>query len=405
MSAVTTAGPLAGVRVLDFSRFLSGPHCTRSMADMGADVIKVEPPEGDFTRVIPPHVGPVSRFFSQQNAGKRSVCVDLRHPELGEVIRHMLPEIDVVVENFRPGVMAAMGLDYESCRRINPRLVYVSISGWGQTGPDSHRAAFAVVVHAEAGFVFKHMHAQPSTRPVSDPFSHADVYSGLEALAAVLAALYQRQNTGRGQHIDIAMMSTALYVNEHASAEFDPDWSPANVNRAPILDVGDETIALVMDPVEPVSFKRLVALLGRPELASDPRFSDQPSREAHRDELMGLVEEHLTQFEDFEAVEQAFAEFRIAVGRVQTARQLAATEWAEHRRAVTEVADAQGGAIRIPDSPWRFSEASATARGKAPLLGEHNADVLSQFGFDAAEIAGFVDSGLLRSADQPAGDG
>jgi crotonobetainyl-CoA:carnitine CoA-transferase CaiB-like acyl-CoA transferase len=390
------AGPLAGIRVLDFSRFLSGPYCTRALSDMGAQVVKVESPDGDFTRVIPPHVGAFSRFYTQQNAGKQNICLDLRKPEAGETLRRLLPGFDVVIENFRPGVMAAMGLDYESARAINPRLVYASISGWGQDGPESQRAAFAVVVHAESGYALKHLHAHPVEHPVSDPFSHADVYSGLEALAGVLAALLHRERTGEGQHVDVAMMSTALSVNEHANAEFDESWPLDHVNLAPIMRYGaGQHAAIVMDPVEPVSFGRIVELFGDPALAHDERFKDQPSRVRNRDALMDMLQEFLDRFDDFDELEAALAKVKTPIGKVQTARDLAASEWARHRGAIVEVSDRQGGTIPIPNSPWLFSRCDVgVSRGPA-WRGEHNNTVLTDAGMSAEEIDRLESRGVL----------
>jgi CoA:oxalate CoA-transferase len=388
-------GPLEGIRVLDFSRFLSGPHCTRALSDLGADVVKVESPDGDFTQNIPPHSGVFSRFYVQQNAGKRNVCLDLRRPGATELVQKLIPHFDVVVENFRPGVMRSMGLDYESCRAVNPRLVYVSITGWGQDGPESQRQAFATLIHAESGITARQLNLHPSDQPVSDEFSHADVYSGLEALAGALAALYQREKTGIGQHVDIAMMSTALSVNEHANTGLDPTWPIDHVNRSSIFRYRETFIALVADPVEPISFGRLAKAMDQPHLGEDPRFTDESARSQHRKELIDLIQEWISGFATMTALEQRLSDQYIPVGVVRTVRDVATSPWAAHRRAVVEVSDRQGGTVSIPNAPWIFSASEVGVRNGPSWRGEHNVDVLVEAGISTDEIRKLYDLGVL----------
>jgi crotonobetainyl-CoA:carnitine CoA-transferase CaiB-like acyl-CoA transferase len=328
------------------------------------------------------------------------MCVDMHNPGFAELMLRLIPTFDVVVENFRPGVMKSIGIDYESCRAVNPRLVYVSISGWGQHGPESERPAFAIVIHAEAGITLQHLHLYRPEHPVSDVFSHADVYSGLQAVSGALAALYQRERTGVGQHVDVSMMSTALFVNEHANAQLDPDWPLDHVNRAPILRVGDQFVALVADPVEPVSFGRLAIAMVGAGLDTDPRFVDQTSRVEHRQELMDLIERWVSTFDSIADLEIALAAVRIPVGIVRTVRDVAASPWAAHRGAIAVVSDRQGGTIPIPNSPWQFSAATAAAAGGPSWRGEHNAAVLSEAGISVEEIEGFQTGGILVADSQ-----
>lgn len=388
-------GPLAGIHVLDFSRFLSGPHCTRALSDLGADVVKVESPDGDFTQNIPPHSGAFSRFYVQQNAGKRNVCLDLRKPGATELVLKLVSHFDVIVENFRPGVMKKMGLDYEACRAVNPRLVYVSITGWGQDGPESQRQAFATLIHAESGITARQLNLHPSDQPVSDEFSHADVYSGLEALAGALAALYQREKTGVGQHVDISMMSTALSVNEHANNGLDPTWPTDHVNRSSIFRYQGTFVALVADPVEPISFGRLSRAMDRPQLGEDPRFADEKARSHHRKELIDLIQEWISGCATMADLEQRLGDQYVPLGVVRTVRDVAASAWAAHRRAVVEVPDRQGGTIPIPNAPWKFSASEVGVREGPSWRGEHNADVLIEAGLSSEEIQHLYDLGVL----------
>ena len=236
-------GPLSGVRVLDFSRVLSGPHCGRMLADMGADVIKVEPPEGDMTRYSFPRVNSIATYFTQQNCGKRNISLDLRQPRAVELLRELARRSHVVLENFRPGVMDRMGLGYEALAAEHPDLVYASLTGYGSTGPWAHRRAYAPVVGAESGLTWLQGEARGGSY-ANDPISHGDVYPALECLAGILAALYQRERTGRGQHVEVSMTATLLSINEHVHWEladtpadgFVASFQPGDY---PVFTVGD----------------------------------------------------------------------------------------------------------------------------------------------------------------------
>ncbi|MDP4850603.1 MAG: CoA transferase, partial [Ilumatobacteraceae bacterium] len=207
--------PLEGVRVLDFTRVLSGPHATRMLCDLGADVIKVEQPTGDLTRFSSPRVNSNSTYFIQQNVGKRNISLDLTKPEAVDLIIRLVEKCDVLIENFRPGVLQRLGLGQETLRAKNSRLVYASITGYGNTGPWVDRRAFAPVINAEMGMTKRQGDARGGDY-ANDPFSHADVYTAIECASAILAALFQRERTGEGQYIDLSMAQTLLYVNEHA---------------------------------------------------------------------------------------------------------------------------------------------------------------------------------------------
>ena len=221
-----TERPLNGIRVLDFTRVLSGPHATRMLCDLGADVIKVEPPEGDITRTTNPRVNSLASYFIQQNVGKRSISLDTRKQGAIELLLRLSESCDVLIENFRPGVMDRLGLGYDAVAGRNPRIIYASINGYGSDGPWATRRAYAPVVGAETGIT----KAQGDARDghyANDPFSHADVYTSLEASTAILAALFNRERTGRGDRVEVTMAETMLYVNEHAHDQlWDGDVAP-----------------------------------------------------------------------------------------------------------------------------------------------------------------------------------
>ena len=395
-------GPLEGISVLDLSRVLSGPFCGRALADLGAAVLKVEPPEGDLTRFSHPRTGGMSLYYAQQNAGKRNISLDLRRPEAIDLILRLAEQADVLLENFRPGVMAKMGLGYDEVALRNPRIVYGSITGYGQDGPWSDRRAYAVVIHAEAGMV-AHSVEHRGGPPRHEPFSHADVYAGLECLGGVLAALYQRERTGRGQHVDVAMAAALLTVNEHVQADLSSidigdELSSLSPGSAPILDgPGGQRFTIAGDPCASHTFPSYLRMMGRQDLATDPRFADVTARRAHRDELVAEVQRWVDGFATLAEVEAALGTVRFPMGVVRTVADVADSDWAAHRGAIAEVSDRNGGTIRIPDAPWRFSDAEVGVVGDPAFRGEHNREVLTEIGFTAEEIDRLEADGVLSS--------
>ncbi|CAN5495107.1 CoA transferase [soil metagenome] len=394
--------PLDGIRVLDLSRVLAGPHCGRALADLGADVIKVEPPVGDLTRFAHPRRNSTAFYFAQQNAGKRNVSLDLARPEATELLLRLAATADVLLENFRPGVLDRLGLGYDAVAAANPRLVYASITGYGQDGPWSQRRAYAVVIHAEMGMT-KGSLDHRGGGDVNEPYSHADVYAGLECLSGILAALYQRERTGRGQHLDVAMASSLLSVNEHVQAELsdvDIGDEPASLGPggAPIFRTAEgRRVTVSGDPVASHSFRLYCRVMGRPELEEDPRFAEVSARRANRAELLELIAGWVLTFPDADAVEAAFATVRLPVGVVRSVAEVADSEWAAHRGAIAEVADTAGQPIRIPDAPWRFSGAEVGVAGDPAWRGEHNRSVFGELGLDDAELDRLEADGVLSS--------
>jgi crotonobetainyl-CoA:carnitine CoA-transferase CaiB-like acyl-CoA transferase len=229
--------PLEGIRVVDFSRVLAGPHCAKTLLDLGADVVKIEPPSGDLSRKAFPSKGEISGYYAQQNAGKRNVSIDLNVDGARDVVAKLCDAADVIVENFRPGALAAFGLDYATVSATNPGVVYTSISGYGQHGPWRSRMAYAPTVQAETGITANTVEHFGRTECLrSDALSHADVYSGLHAAIAILAALTSRERTGVGQYIDVAMAAVMVSVNERVHADLaDEDLG----DERPILGATD----------------------------------------------------------------------------------------------------------------------------------------------------------------------
>jgi CoA:oxalate CoA-transferase len=355
------------------------------LADMGADVIKIEPPAGDLTRFATPRRHGLSSYFVQQNVGKRNLSVDLARPEGAEILLELAEHADVLVENYRPGVMARLGLGAEAVRARNPRLVYASISGYGQTGPWVKRRAYAPVVEAESGIIASQGNARGGAL-AKDPHSHADVYTSLETASAILAALYQREHTGEGQWVDVSMAETMLYVNEHLhdslwDGDDDPQWIRSfRPGDYLVLTVANgEALVVSGHPAERGTFDFFVAAMGRPELADDPRFADVATRLSNFDVLREIIRDHAASVPDAATFEEQFSKHRLAVGRVRQPGELTDTDWARERHAVVDVDDRGGGTIRVPNVPWRFSASPDVGVSGVPRYrGEDNRTVLGE---------------------------
>ena len=402
MTQSSAPRPLEGIRVLDFTRVLSGPHCTRMLSDLGAEVIKVEPPEGDLTRFAFPRVGSMSTYFAQQNIGKKNISMDLKKPEAVELIKKLVSECDVLVENYRGGVMDKLGLGYSVLSEVNPRLIYAAISGYGNTGPWSHRRAYATVVNAETGMTGLQARARGG-QATNDPHSHADVYTGMETAAAVLAALYQRERTNVGQYIDVSMAQTMLYVNEHVQNELFEHDVPADQIRSfqpgdyPILQTGDGTYVVVSGhPAERGTFDLFVNAMKRPSILEDKRFTDVATRLQNLDALANELRDWARSIQTAQEIEDVMAEAGLAMGVVRTMSELADTDWAEDRNAIIDADDRSGSTFRVPNAPWVFSGSDVSTRGIPKFRGEDNSSVLQQLaGVSPEEVEQLTASGVL----------
>ena len=264
---------LDGLRVLDFTTTIAGPHCARMLADLGAEVIKIEAPEGDMMRTRPPLRNGASTSFGQLNAGKKSIALDLKSPDGVEAVRRLVASADVVVENFRPGVMRRFGLDYDTLRPIKPDLIYCAISGYGQTGPSAALPAYAPVIHAASGYDLAHMAYQgEARRPDYCGIYIADVLTGTYAFVAITAALYQREMTGEGQMIDVSMLESmlSLTLSEIQAAQF----AVAPPGRPIFGPVATKDGYINLSIASERTFQNLAAASGHPHWLTDPRFAE-----------------------------------------------------------------------------------------------------------------------------------
>jgi crotonobetainyl-CoA:carnitine CoA-transferase CaiB-like acyl-CoA transferase len=384
--------PLEGVRVVDFSRVLAGPHCAKQLLDLGAEVIKVEPPTGDLSRFAFPARGEISGYYAQQNAGKRNISIDLNVPASRAAILSLCDAADIIIENFRPGALASFGLDYESVSARNPAVVYVSISGYGQHGTWSSRMAYAPTIQAEVGITANTLRQFDGARH-SDALSHADVYAGLHATIAALAALARRRATGEGEYVDVAMAAVMTSMNERIHYDLsDVDLG----DEQPILGATDcpfflgpegYEFVIPMSLIGSVSFPFYLAAMRRPDLADDPRFLTPTLRRQHLAELRAIIQNWIWTFDSMESLDAQFDEAKIATGRLRDAKDFQATEWARAWGTTRDVSDRAGGSFTIPAAPWHFGDGDQPASAQLPARqGEHNGEILTELGYGSEEI-------------------
>jgi len=371
--------PLDGLKVLDFSRVLAGPFAGRMLSDLGADVVKIEPPDGDVTRLWGKVAGGVPGYYHQQNAGKRNLCIDLRAEGAKELVYQLVANADILIENYRPDVMGRLGIGYETLREHNPRLIMLSISGFGHGGPESHRPAYAPIVHAESGLMDRQSR-RSGNAPNDLPLSVADTNASLHGLVGVLSAVIQRQRTGVGQHIDIAMIDATIATDDHMHYDLEGSEHTGPL-RNDTWETGAGTILLSAD--FRFLWKQLVAVYG----VEDPAGPDAELEEKIR-LRRAWVDEFMRGLADWDAVESALAKMNLAWGQVRHAATMPDQPTVSARGAIVQVDDREGGTRPITQSPYRFSAAVSGVRGPAPHRGEHNRTVLTDWlGFSAAEVA------------------
>ena len=362
--------PLAGLKVLDFSRVLAGPFAGRMLCDLGADVVKIEPPDGDVTRLWGAVVGGVPGYYHQQNAGKRNICIDLRAEGARQLVMELAQHADILIENYRPDVMARLGLDFAALREVNPRLIMLSISGFGHAGPESHRPAYAPIVHAETGQMFRQ--AARGDIPFRDlPLSVADTNASLHGLVGVLAAVIQRQTTGVGQHIDIAMIDAMVATDDqiHYALEDSEHTGPLPNDT---WQTGAGSVLISAD------FRYLWRLLTEQGRVNDPTHADMalPEKIRLRREA---VSDYMLALANWDEVETAMGAMNIAWGKVLDPVDIRTQPTVQARGTIVEVDDRDGGQRPVTQSPYRFSAANSGVRGPAPHRGEHNAEVLKEW--------------------------
>jgi formyl-CoA transferase len=386
---MTAGQALAGVRVLDVTQVMAGPFCAMQLCDMGADVIKVEPPGGDSTRRMAGATGGDSPSYNAVNRGKRGIVLDLRSAAGREALRRLAARADIFIENYRPGVMTKLGLDYASLSSANAGLIYASISGYGQTGPAASKGGFDLVAQGVSGLMS--ITGEAGGPPVKVGVPITDLGAGLFALAAILAALHFRSRTGRGQHIDTSLVEAGIALSVWEATEyFTTGRAPQPTGTAHRLSApyqairradGYMTLAAANDRL----FERLARILGHPEWPSDPRFVDDTGRVSHREALAALIESVTVQ-RPREHWMALFAANGLPCGPINTYPQVFADPHVQARGMEVAIEHPTLGRLRTLGSPVKMSATPPIVNRRAPLLGEHTRDVLREAGYSEAEI-------------------
>jgi CoA:oxalate CoA-transferase len=383
---------LAGIRVVDFTIVMSGPMCTRLMADAGADVIKVEPPEGDVVRHREPLRGGVSTYYASMNCGKRSAVLDLQTAEGRKLAYELALTADVVVENFRPGVMKRLGLDYESLSRDNPRLIYASISGFGQSGPRAMTPAYAPVIHAASGYEVAYTEYQRgSAKPANNGIFIADVLGASHAFGAIQLALFEREHSGRGQAIDVSLMDSVLgmLIYEIQAAQFPPDRARQVYEPVRASD-GWVMVAAVTQK----NLEVLFDVIGFPEGKNDPRFATVAAKESNWTALLELIERWTSQRTGAEC-ESLLMKAGVPCSRYRSVGEAMADPQLQTRGFFSELGEGEDR-FKVANSPAQFSATPTYARPFVAGLGEHTAEVLQQvLGIDDERLAHLSATGAL----------
>jgi len=386
--------PLEGIKVLDLSRVLAGPFAGRILHDLGAEVVKVEPPEGDVTRNWGKVRAGLAGYYTQQNVGKRNVCIDLRAEGGAELIRRLAAEADVLIENFRPGIMKKFGLAYEDLRSINEKLVMLSISGFGQEGPESGRAAYAPILHAESGWLQRS--AEWNQQPVTDlNLSAADTNASLHGTIGLLAALRVAELTGEGQHIDMCMLDAFLATDDTSHVGLDDVrytsagglvWEGVG---GPVLTAGDFRWI----------WKQLHQVHGLEDKA--PADADIPTKRSYRE---SAINEFLSSFDSRDEMYEALDQCNLAWGDIKTTAEAYDSPTAEHRGSSIAIDARDGSTRRVAQTPYRFSKSSSGLQpdAVAPYRGEHNSEVLQGW-LDTSqhEIETLSQAGVLLEESNP----
>ncbi len=393
------SGPLKGIKVLDLTRVLAGPFCTMMLADLGADVTKVERPgTGDDSRAFGPHINGESAYFMSINRGKKSLTLDLKSDKGKEIFLKLVDQADVLVENFKPGVMAKLGLDYAALKQHNPRLIYCASSGFGQTGPYSSRPAYDLIIQGMGGLMS--ITGPDAKSPTKVGSSIADIFAGVFSVIGILSALNHRHNSGQGQMVDVAMLDCMVAILENAVARFTSTGvDPVPIgNRhpsiAPFTTVktsdGFINIACGNDNL----FKSLCEIINRPDLAADARYAANHLRCEHMEALLPELNQSMSQQTSafwLETLEKG----RVPAGPINTISQVLSDPQVIARNMLIELTHPVAGLIKVPGVPVKLSETPADVSVAAPVLGQHNKEILASLGYSETEIDQFVKDKLI----------
>ncbi|HWO85020.1 MAG TPA: CoA transferase [Stellaceae bacterium] len=394
-------GPLAGIRVLDLTSVVSGPLATMFLADQGAEVIKIEPLGGDITRRSRQSIsasGEFSALFVSSNRGKRSLALDLKRPEAAKIMRKLIASSDVLVQNFRPGTMERLGLGEPTLRELNPRLIYASISGVGESGPYAKKRVYDPIIQGLSGFA--DLQAEPRTRrPQMIRTIVADKTTAIFAAQAITAALFARERTGEGQHIRLAMLDTMIaYLWPEAMTQYTVvgrEATTADPTARPDLIFETADGYITVGTISDSEWQGFCAASGRPGLAEDPRFNTPGGRAVNATERILLMAEIIKKRPTAEWLQRLDAN-DVPSAPVLRRNEVIANEQVLARELIVELDHPDIGLVRQPKPAARFDRTPARIQGPAPRIGEHSATILAELGFEAAEIERLATEKIVR---------
>jgi len=392
---------LGGLRVLDLSRILAGPYCTMTLGDLGAEVIKVERPgTGDDTRTWgPPFAGGESAYYLCCNRNKKSIAIDLKSPDGVKLVRELAKVSDVVVENFTPGLMKRFGLDYETLREDNPRLVYCSITAYGQDGPYRDRPGYDMVLSAVGGLMW--ITGPEGGEPCKVGVAITDVVTGIHASGAIMAALLRRERSGRGQHIDCSLLdiqvaSLANIASNYLVAGKEAQrWGTAHESIIPyqVFNAKDRPVAIAV--ANQKLWKSFCVAIGKQEWIDDPRFESNPKRVENRTELVAYIAEMIAQKTCDEWVELLVGA-SVPCGPVNNMEGIFADPQVLHREMIVEIPHETIGTLRLGGVPIKYSETPASIRLPPPLLGQHTDEILADvLGYSPKQVEALRQQGAI----------
>ena len=390
---------LDGIRVLDVTQVMAGPYCAMLLCDMGADVIKVESPAGDSSRRMAGAQGSDSAAFNAVNRGKRGIVIDLKAATGQAVLRRLAAGADILVENYRPGVMTRFGLGYDSLAGMNPRLIYASISGYGQTGPSAGKGGFDLVAQGISGLMS--VTGEPDRPPVKVGVPLTDLGAGMFAVIGILAALHHRERTGRGQSVDTALVDAGVALSVWEATElFSSGQAPLPLGSAHRMSAPYQAVRcsdgyITLGAANDRIFRRLASLLGHPEWLDDPAFASDGARVAHRLRLAAAVEAVTVTRPRAHWLAELDAH-DIPCGPIQDYREVMDDPQVRAREMVVETRHPTLGAISTLGTPIKLSSTPLTPGRPAPLLGQHTDEILAAAGYRSEEIAALRADGVVR---------
>lgn len=400
--------PLEDLKILDLTWVLAGPYASMILCDLGADVIKVErPPWGDIARTTGPYQNNWSGYFFSVNRGKRGVSIDLAEPEGKDLLRQLVANVDIVMENFTPGTMERLGLGYEALAEINPRLIMASTSGFGQTGPYQSRPALDIIVQAMGGVMS--ITGEPGGPPVRPGASYGDIAAGLYTVVGILSAVHERERSGLGQHVDISLLDCQVSVLENAFMRYFVTGKPPEPlgTRHPAatpfqaFPTSDGWVVVALGFGIENQWGLLCGFLGLPELIDDERFNTSPRRTANHAVLEPILFEAFRQRTTDEWLDD-FLQAGIPCGPINSIPQAASDPQIQSRGMLQEVTHPEAGTIPLANTPFHMSRSEAGIKGPPPSFGEHTRDVLHELlGLDDDAVDALVERGVVHTSGGP----